>query len=137
MTKSDTKNGKVYFARFTDKETKQVFYKFGHTRNYDAMDRFTYEPEQYAKWDIKIMCTVYGPIGEMIGIEEALKAIYPKNLWLNEKISGVTEIVKFDKQEQVKHIIESFKRMSIRYYQMREKERVKQLHEDAFEGVPF
>ena len=137
MTKSDTKNGKVYFARFTDKETKQVFYKFGHTRSYDAMDRFTYEPEQYAKWDIKIMCTVYGPLEEMIGIEEALKAIYPKNLWLNEKISGVTEIVKFDKQEQVKHIIESFKRMSIRYYQMREKERVKQLHEDAFEGVPY
>ena len=77
MTKNDTKNGKVYFARFTDKETKQVFYKFGHTRSYDAMDRFTYEPEQYAKWDIKIMCTVYGPLDEMIGIEEALKAIYP------------------------------------------------------------
>lgn len=135
MTKNDTKNGKVYFARFTDKETKQVFYKFGHTRNYDAMDRFTYEPEQYAKWDIKIMCTVYGPIEEMIGIEEALKAIYPKNLWLNEKISGVTEIVKFDKQEQVKHIIEAFKRLSARYYQMREKQRVYQIREAAFEGI--
>lgn len=135
MTKNDTKSGKVYFARFTDKQTKQVFYKFGHTRNYDAMDRFTYEPEQYAKWDIKIMCTVYGPIEEMIGIEEALKAVYPKNLWLEEKISGVTEIVKFDSLADVKHIIEAFKRLSTRYYQMREKERVKQLHEDAFAGI--
>lgn len=132
---STTNNGKVYFARFTDKQTKQVFYKFGHTRNYDAMDRFTYEPEQYAKWDIKIMCTVYGPLEEMKGIEEALKAVYPKNLWIEDKISGVTEIVKFDKQEDVKHIIESFKRLSTRYYQKREKERVRAIHEQAFEGV--
>ena len=81
------------------------------------------------------MCTVYGPIEEMIGIEEALKAVYPKNLWLEEKISGVTEIVKFDSLADVKHIIEAFKRLSTRYYQMREKERVKQLHEDAFAGI--
>lgn len=135
MMKNDTKNGKVYFARFTDKQTKQVFYKFGHTRSYDAMDRFTYEPAQYAKWDIKIMCTVYGPLEEMIGIEEALKAVYPKNLWLNEKISGVTEIVKFDNSSDVQRIIESFKRLSTVYYQRREKERVKQLHEAAYEGI--
>lgn len=135
MTKNDTKNGKVYFARFTDKKTKQVFYKFGHTRSYDAMDRFTYEPEQYAKWDIKIMCTVYGPLEEMIGIEEALKAVFPKNLWLEEKISGVTEIVKFDAPAEVQRIIDAFKRMSNTYYQRRERERVRQLHENAFEGI--
>lgn len=132
---SETMNGKVYFARFTNKVTKQVFYKFGHTRSYDAMDRFTYEPEQYEKWDIKIMTTVYGPLDEMKGIEEALKAVYPKNLWLDENISGVTEIVKFDDHKDVKHIIESFKRLSTRYYQKRERERVRQIQEAAFEGI--
>lgn len=133
--KNDTANGKVYFARFTDKKTKQVFYKFGHTKSYDALDRFKYEPEQYSKWDIKIMCTVYGPLDQMIGIEEALKAFYPKNLWLDEKISGVTEIVEFKTHEQVNHIINSFKRLSTRYYQQRERERVKGELEFAFEGI--
>ncbi len=128
-------NGKVYFARFTNKTTKQLFYKFGHTRNYDAMDRFTHDPDQYKNWDIKIMCTVYGPIDQMIGIEEALKAIYPKNLWIDEKISGVTEIVEFKDATNVKHIIESFKRLSTRYYQMRERERVKEEIRYAYEGV--
>lgn len=135
MTKSETVNGKVYFARFTNKQTKQIFYKFGHTKSYDAMDRFTYEPEQYSKWDIKIMCTVYGPLDQMIGIEEALKAIYPKNLWIDEKISGVTEIVEFKEYTDVKHIIESFKRMSIKYYQQREKTKAKEQLEYAFEGI--
>jgi len=133
--KNDTENGKVYFARFTDKQTKQVFYKFGHTKSYDAMDRFKYEPEQYSKWDIKIMCTVYGPMEQMIGIEEALKAIYPKNLWLNEKISGVTEIVEFNDHTQVNHIIHSFKRLSTSYYQKREKARAIGAVEHAFEGI--
>lgn len=133
--KNDTVNGKVYFARFTNKTTKHVFYKFGHTKSFDAMDRFTYEPEQYNKWDIKIMCTVYGPLDQMIGIEEAFKAIYPKNLWLEEKISGVTEIVEFKERSQVQHVIESFKRLSNRYYQQRERERVKEIYETAFEGI--
>jgi hypothetical protein len=33
------------------------------------------------------------------------------------------------------HIIEAFKRLSNRYYQQRERERVKEIHEAAYEGV--
>jgi hypothetical protein len=131
----EAKNGKMYFARFTNKKTKQVeFYKFGHTRSYDALDRFKHEPEQYEPWDIKIMATVYGPIEEMIGIEETFKAIYPKNLWIEEKISGVTETVVLNK-DQINNIIEALKRLNNKYWQKREKARAIEEQEKAFEGV--
>jgi hypothetical protein len=118
---TNNKNGKVYFARFTNKETGEVdFYKFGHTSSYDAMDRFTYDPDQYSKWDIKIMKTVYGPLEQMKGIEQTLRAFYPKNLWVEEKISGVTEIVKLD-QTQINKIIGIMNTLSSFYYMDRER----------------
>jgi hypothetical protein len=118
---TNNKNGKVYFARFTNKETGEVdFYKFGHTSSYDAMDRFTYDPYQYSKWDIKIMKTVYGPLEQMKGIEQTLRAFYPKNLWVEEKISGVTEIVKLD-QTQINKIIGIMNTLSSFYYMDRER----------------
>lgn len=121
-------NGKVYLARFTNKETGEVdFYKFGHTRNYDAAERFKVEPEQYRAWDIKIMKTVYGPIDEMKGIEEAFKALYPKNLFIEQKISGVTEIVKLTK-DQVDHIIHSMEILNQKYFLEREKLRQEEIN---------
>lgn len=115
------KNGKVYFARFTNKESGDVeFYKFGHTSSYDAMDRFTYDPEQYSKWDIKIMKTVYGPIEQMKGIEQTLRAFFPKNLWVEEKISGVTEIVRLE-QHQINKIISVMESLNSFYYKERER----------------
>ena len=116
-------NGKVYLARFTNKSTGEVdFYKFGHTRNYDAAERFKVSPEQYSKWDIKIMKTVYGPIEEMRGIEELFKVLYPKNIFIEEKISGVTEIVQLDKN-QVNSVIDYMDRLNQKYFTKREKER--------------
>jgi hypothetical protein len=116
-------NGKVYLARFTNKSTGEVdFYKFGHTRNYDAAERFKVDPDQYSKWDIKIMKTVYGPIDEMKGIEETFKVFYPKNLFIEEKISGVTEIVKLER-EQVNDIIAHMDRLNQKYFNKRERER--------------
>lgn len=117
-------NGKMYFARFTNKENGEVFYKFGHTSSYDAMDRFTYSPEQYAKWDIKIMKTVFGPLEEMKGIEETFKVFYPKNLWIEEKISGVTEICRLTQQD-VNRIIERMANLNTKYYQKRELEKAR------------
>jgi len=123
MNTSVSKTGKVYLARFTNKSTGKVeFYKFGHTANYDALERFKYSPEQYEKWDIKIMKTIYGPLDEMKGIEESFKAFYPKNIWLEEKISGVTEIVVLN-QQQVNTIIEKMSLLSDRYYKKREREK--------------
>ena len=115
--------GKMYLARFTNKETKKVdFYKFGHTSSWDAADRFKHDPEQYSKWDIKIMKTVAGPIEEMRGVEEAFKAFYPKNLWVEEKISGVTEIVTLN-QTQVNEIIQKMEFLGTKYYQKRIKQK--------------
>lgn len=114
-------NGKMYFARFKNKQTGKVeFYKFGHTSSYDAMDRFKYDPEQYSKWDIKIMKTVYGPLEEMKGIEETFKAMYPKNIWIEEKVSGVTEIVNIQDQAVINKIIDAMSRLNTVYYQKRE-----------------
>lgn len=119
-------NGKMYLARFTDKATGNVdFFKFGHTSSYDAMDRFTYDPDQYSKWDIKIMKTVYGPLEQMKGIEETFKALYPKNLWIEEKVSGVTEIVRLD-QRAVDKIITAMARLNTIYWQQREREKAQE-----------
>jgi len=126
--------GKMYLARFTNKETKTVdFYKFGHTSSWDAADRFKHDPEQYSKWGIKIMKTVAGPLDEMKGIEETFKAFYPKNLWLEEKISGVTEIVTLS-QQQVNEIIQKMEFLGTKYYQKREKERLKTKQEYDLNG---
>lgn len=126
--------GKMYFARFTNIETDNVdFYKFGHTSSWDAADRFKHSPEQYSKWDIKIMKTIAGPIDEMKGIEEAFKAFYPKNLWLEEKISGVTEIVTLTR-EQVNEIINKMEVLGTKYYQKRERERLKAQQEYNLNG---
>jgi len=119
-------NGKMYLARFTNKQTKEVdFFKFGHTSSYDAMDRFTYDPEQYNKWDIKIMKTVYGPLEEMKGVEETFKAFYPKNLWIEDKVSGVTEIVKLTRPE-IDRIIDRMTWLNTVYYQKREREKAQE-----------
>ena len=116
-------NGKMYLARFTNRETREIeFYKFGHTHSYDAMDRFTYAPEQYAKWDIKIMKTVYGPLEQMKGIEETFKALYPKNLWIDEKVSGVTEIVKLE-PPAIDRIIGTMTQLNGVYWRQREREK--------------
>lgn len=119
------KTGKMYFARFTNIETGNIeFYKFGHTSSYDAMDRFTYSPEQYSKWDIKIMKTVYGPLEQMKGIEETFKAFYPKNIWIEEKISGVTETVMLS-QHDVSTIITHMTRLGDVYKRQREREKAR------------
>lgn len=114
------KNGKLYFARFTNKETGEIeFYKFGHTSSYDAMDRFRYEPEQYSKWDIKIMKTVYGPLEQIKGMERCFLSLYPKNIWVEEKISGVTEVVMID-DRYIPKIISAMDLASKYYWQQRE-----------------
>lgn len=91
---------KVYFAEFVAKDTNDKFYKIGHTKYKDAMDRFRYEPEQYNPWHIRILSTI---ICESVHsakiLEKTLHLHYPKNFWLEEKIVGVTEIVKLDRPE--------------------------------------
>jgi len=111
---------KIYLAEFTDKITGDSFLKIGYTGYKDAADRFRYEPEQYSKWNIRILCTAYHPSREVIEqTEEALKKRYPKNFWLPEKIVGVTEIVKLDRTtryqaiQEIRQLNEQWKKLYV------------------------
>jgi hypothetical protein len=85
---------KMYFAEFTNTETGETFQKFGHTRNNDAMVRINKIIEEYPKFTGRILAAVYHHNVEYCqGVEETFKQLYPKNFWLEEKISGITECV--------------------------------------------
>ena len=114
------RGAKVYLAEFTEKENGNSFLKIGFTGYKDAADRFRYEPEQYGKWDIRILCTAYHPDKTVIeATEETLKKKYPKNFWLEEKIVGVTEIVKLDKKtrynviQEIRQLNEEWKKIYV------------------------
>ena len=108
---------KVYFCKFTDKKTKQEFYKFGHTRKSDVLERFDPKYDsRYSEFDIKAVCSIRGDIKWCIQIEELFKALFPKNIWLEEylgdsrtwnNLSGITEIVRLS-QDDYKRILKGF-----------------------------
>ena len=88
---------KMYFAEFTNTETGETFQKFGHTSFNDAMKRLNYITEEYPKFTARVLAAVYHhDITYCQGVEETFKTLYPKNFWLEEKISGITECVKLD-----------------------------------------
>ena len=125
---------KLYLAVFREGTTGDYcFHKFGHTSYHDAADRFKYEPEQYSKWDITIMKTVWGPEEDILKLEEEYQKRYPKTFWIEEKIGGVTEITKL-KPDDVKKVIEEFSLLSEKYYFSREKKRAIQRQEYNLNG---
>lgn len=88
---------KMYFAEFKRTEPFEKFEKFGHTGKNDAMIRLRRIIEEHPEFEVRVLAAVYHHSVEFCqGIEEAYKEMYPKNFWLEEKISGVTEIVKLD-----------------------------------------
>lgn len=99
------KNIKLYFVHFLPKTPEhKEFYKIGVTSNYDALDRFT--GEEYNPWTIRVMTAAWGPTEEVLKEEHKLHAQYPKNLWINEKIKGVTEIFMPKDKNEVREIID-------------------------------
>ena len=98
------KNIKAYLVRFINKETGEMFFKFGVTGKYDAAERFT--DEEYYPWYIKIMTTAYGPTLEVLELEQEMLRKYPKNFYLHEKIKGVTEIFKVEREKENKMVDE-------------------------------
>ena len=84
-------NIKLYLAQFKNKKTSENFYKIGITSKYDVLDRFKYD--EYNGWNIRVMSSAYGPRDEVETAEQYLLKRFPKNLWIEQKISGVTEIV--------------------------------------------
>ena len=89
-------NGKVYLVEFTNKETGEQFLKFGVTSSYDVLERF--KSEEYNRWVVRPLASAYGTKAQVEEAERKFLKKYPKNFWLEEKIQGVTEIVKMDRQ---------------------------------------
>ena len=96
---------KLYAVEFTNKRTRNSFIKIGWTKEYDVLDRFSsrtmvkygHEPDHYKNFDIRVLAAAYTNSYEQVQeAERELLRKYPKNFWLEEKISGVTEIVKLD-----------------------------------------
>lgn len=118
---------KVYFCKFTDKQTKKVFYKFGHTKYSDVLKRFDKQfDERYEQFNIKCVASINGDIEWCRQIEEMLKALFPKNIWLEQyfgdertwdNFSGITEIVELNDNEYTR-ICKAFYRLkALRYGQ--------------------
>lgn len=92
---------RMYLAEFINNTTGQVFQKFGHTSAKDAQYRLDRITEHYPQYTARVLASAYHPnVDKCRGAEEAFKALYPKNLWIAEKISGVTEIVNLDINER-------------------------------------
>ena len=87
---------KMYFAEFERTVPPyDKFNKFGHTGHNDAMIRLNRIVEDYPQFKVRVLAVVYHHDLEHVQeVEERYKAKYPKNFYLSEKISGVTEIVK-------------------------------------------
>ena len=94
---------KVYMIKLVDKKTKKVFYKFGHTTKSDVLERFNvkYDP-RYGEFEITCIASQWGTLEWCKGVEHAFKAMFPKNIWLEEffgdgrkwdNFSGITEVV--------------------------------------------
>jgi hypothetical protein len=103
---------KVYFAEFSNKKTGEVFYKIGYTSYKDALDRFKIKGKQYESWDIRILSTIFCESTNMAKVvENTIREFYPKNFWLEEKISGVTEIFKVKRPEYLE-LLARFRRLN-------------------------
>ena len=99
---------KAYFCKFIHKSTGKIFYKFGHTSLNDALRRFDIKYDtRYGEFDISCVASIYGDIEMCQGIEYVFKALYPKNIWLENYLgegnwnnfSGITEIVSLNQEE--------------------------------------
>jgi hypothetical protein len=87
----------MYFAEFTDTRSGKVFHKFGHTGYNDAQKRLDRITEEYPHFKARVLAAAYHhDIKKCQGAEEAFQVMYPKNFWLEEKISGITECVILD-----------------------------------------
>ena len=92
---------KMYFAEFTNNRTGQVFQKFGHTGFNDAQKRLDRITEEFPHFSARVLAVVYHHnIDICRAVEETFKTIYPKNLMIEEKISGVTELVHFTAEQR-------------------------------------
>ena len=108
---------RMYFAEFTNTENMKIFYKFGHTSFKDAQERLNRITEEFPKFKARVLASAFHlDIAKVQGAEEAFQAMYPKNFWLEEKLSGITECVELTSDEKstiiqaVRKLNEKFKK---------------------------
>lgn len=103
----------LYFVAFYDNPDSPVpqFYKFGQCAEEDARLRFKHEPEQYKKWKIKVIACARGTQSQVDSAERVLMSKFPKNLFVNQKFSGITEIVKLNKTDE-QRVLNAFKKIN-------------------------
>ena len=113
------KNIKLYLVHFIpkDKSVKE-FYKTGVTSKYDALERF--RNQEYFPWNIEVMKTAYGPTLEVLKAENDLKLKYPKNLYIKQKIKGVTEIFMPESYQTISDIIHFITEKGNEWYILRQ-----------------
>ena len=106
---------RMYFAEFTDTSTGKIFYKFGHTSFKDAQDRLDRITEEFPKFKARVLASAFHfERVKAQGAEEAFQAMYPKNFWLDEKISGITECVELTSDEK-STIIQAVRRLNDKF----------------------
>ena len=99
---------RTYFAEFRNIENDKLFYKFGHTSFKDAQQRLNEILKDTTTYKARILVSAYHHnIEKCKEFEEELKVKYPKNFWLEEKLSGVTEclLVDFKTRQEIIGII--------------------------------
>lgn len=123
---------KVYLVKFTDKKTGNFFFKFGHTSKYDVLERFdTKYDQRYGEFEIKAICSIKGDLDWCQQVEEDYKAMYPKNIWLEnflgderkwDNFSGITEIVSLNEidYKQAVRSMYSLKEQQDKVYNVKE-----------------
>jgi hypothetical protein len=113
-----SQNLKLYFVRFIPKKGGVgEFYKFGYTHHFDFMKRF--QEDKYKDWYISPMTSAYGPEDEVLKAEKELLKKYPKNIYIQEKISGVTEIFVPKDQREIQNIFAYFSAKRNEWYEKR------------------
>lgn len=106
---------KMYFAEFTNTETNECFQKFGHTSYNDAQIRLDRITEEYPRYKARVLAAAYhNDITKCQGAEMAFQAMYPKNFWLEEKLSGITECVKLDTETR-NQVINTVRRLNDKF----------------------
>lgn len=101
---------KLYLARFTDKKSGNVYYKIGYCYQYNAALRFEKSPDQYNDFVIKIITSAWGPEEDVRKWEDIILRAKPKNFWLEQKFSGITELRIYN-DEEIGEVMKIFKHL--------------------------
>lgn len=124
---------KLYAVEFVDRRNNNTFLKIGWTKEYDVMDRFSsktmlkygHTSDHYSNFNIRVLATAYTESYDQVKeAEQEMLTKYPKNFWLEEKISGVTEIVKLDAAKRYQLIKDILNYRDIWYKQRKETQHV-------------